>query len=412
MTDISPLPTRTAGLERLAEFLPAAGKRYREGRNFDFGGMGGSKTSVLSPYIRHRLISEHEISQHVLEKYGLQGSEKFIQEVFWRTYFKGWLEQRPEVWRDYVDGRDHWLSQLEEDDTLQADYEAAISGRAGADGFDHWAQELVETGWLHNHARMWFASIWIFTLRLPWELGADFFLQHLIDGDPASNTLSWRWVGGLHSRGKHYVATASNIAKFTDRRFNPRNLDEAPDPLEEPPLEPAEMPDLSGFPKLAAGSPTALLLHGEDNGYESLQMPNGVSVSHVVGLSFANHRSPSVEADYASVRWTEAALQNQLADCAAYFDAERLPMTASDDVLAELQSAGVQQIVTPYVPAGWVRDGMDAFKARARNQFDLSVAELVRGWDQRAWPYATAGFFKFKKQIPALLRDAGIVFRH
>jgi deoxyribodipyrimidine photo-lyase len=65
-------------------------------------------------------------------------------------------------------------------------------------------QELVETGYLHNHARMWFASIWIFTLRLPWELGADFFLRHLLDGDAASNTLSWRWVAGLHTKGKHY----------------------------------------------------------------------------------------------------------------------------------------------------------------------------------------------------------------
>jgi deoxyribodipyrimidine photo-lyase len=79
--------------------------------------------------------------------------------------------------------------------------------------FDDWAQELVATGYLHNHARMWFASIWIFTLRLPWELGADFFLRHLIDGDPASNTLSWRWVGGLHTPGKTYLATADNIAE-------------------------------------------------------------------------------------------------------------------------------------------------------------------------------------------------------
>ncbi|MEN0088849.1 MAG: DNA photolyase, partial [Pseudomonadota bacterium] len=110
MSDLIPEPTRAAGLTRLEDFLPAAGKLYREGRNFDFGSMGASKTSVLSPYLRHRLVSEHEVSELVLGKFGLQGSEKFIQEVFWRTYFKGWLEQRPEVWRDYTDGRDHWLA--------------------------------------------------------------------------------------------------------------------------------------------------------------------------------------------------------------------------------------------------------------------------------------------------------------
>ncbi len=75
----------------------------------------------------------------------------------------------------------------------------------------------MATGYLHNHARMWFASIWIFTLRLPWELGADFFLRHLLDGDPASNTLSWRWVGGMQTMGKTYLARADNIATLHGR---------------------------------------------------------------------------------------------------------------------------------------------------------------------------------------------------
>ncbi|MCK7502530.1 MAG: hypothetical protein MZW92_81430 [Comamonadaceae bacterium] len=72
---------------------------------------------------------------------------------------------------------------------------------------------------LHNHARLWFASLWIFTLELPWALGADFFLRHLLDGDPASNTLSWRWVVGLQTPGKIYLARADNIARFTAGRF-------------------------------------------------------------------------------------------------------------------------------------------------------------------------------------------------
>ncbi len=96
-----------------------------------------------------------------------------------------------------------------------------LSGSTGIDCFDHWAQELADTGYLHNHARMWFASIWIFTLELPWQLGADFFLTRLLDADPAANTLSWRWVAGLHTPGKHYLARASNIEKFTLGRFNP-----------------------------------------------------------------------------------------------------------------------------------------------------------------------------------------------
>ena len=85
---------------------------------------------------------------------------------------------------------------------LRRAFEGAVTGSTGIDGFDDWARELTHTGWLHNHARMWFAFIWIFTLELPWALGADFFLRHLVDGDPASNTLSWRWVAGLYTRAK------------------------------------------------------------------------------------------------------------------------------------------------------------------------------------------------------------------
>ncbi|MEM8657814.1 MAG: FAD-binding domain-containing protein, partial [Pseudomonadota bacterium] len=90
----------------------------------------------------------------------------------------------------------------------------------------------------HNHTRMWFASIWIFTLQLPWQLGADLFLRHLLDGDPASNTLSWRWVGGLHTVGKTYLARADNIRKFTNGRFDPKGLARAALPLEEDALHP------------------------------------------------------------------------------------------------------------------------------------------------------------------------------
>ncbi len=85
---------------------------------------------------------------------------------------------------------------------MRARWEQATTGRTGLACFDAWARELLDVGYLHNPARMWFASLWIFTLELPWALGADFFLRHLLDGDPASNTLSWRWVGGLQTPGK------------------------------------------------------------------------------------------------------------------------------------------------------------------------------------------------------------------
>ena len=214
-------PTQGAGLKRLEKFAPRTGAHYTGQRNYDYGSTHRSSVSVLSPWIKHRLVTEEEVLTQILARHSLSASMKFVQEVFWRSYFKGWMEQHPSVWHGYQSGVEAGFNALESNKFRKTDFDAAIEGRTGIDCFDHWCGELIETGYLHNHARMWFASIWIFTLRLPWELGAHFFLNHLLDGDPAANTLSWRWVGGLHTKGKTYLARPSNIAQFTNGRFEP-----------------------------------------------------------------------------------------------------------------------------------------------------------------------------------------------
>ena len=210
-------PSRAAGLRRVDQFVARAGQAYADGRNTDGGRDGPAAVSRLSPYLRYRVISEREIVASVLDRHSIASAEKFIQEVLWRTYWKGWLELRPSVWQRFVEERDQQRDSFPNACAIVA----AESGMTGIDGFDDWARELVETGYLHNHARMWFASVWIFTLRLPWALGADFFLRHLLDADAASNTLSWRWVAGLQTIGKTYLATAENIARYTNGRYAP-----------------------------------------------------------------------------------------------------------------------------------------------------------------------------------------------
>ena len=211
-------PSRANGLRRLEQFVARTGRHYARTRNYDFGPKKRTNVSVLSPWLRHRLVTEEDILARVLKTNSPSASEKFVQEVFWRTYFKGWLEQRPSVWTHYQTELMRALESLDCHADLQCKYQEAVSGLTGIDCFDHWVNELLETGYLHNHSRMWFASIWIFTLRLPWQLGADFFLRHLLDGDPASNTLSWRWVAGLHTKGKTYLAKRANIIKYTEIR--------------------------------------------------------------------------------------------------------------------------------------------------------------------------------------------------
>jgi deoxyribodipyrimidine photo-lyase len=184
--------TRAEALDHLRRVLPRTGRAYAEGRNTDGGPESEPSTTGLSPWLRRRLLLEEEVVTAALDLHGTVESTKFIEEVFWRSYFKGHLETHPSIWTDYLrqvaEGRERLTTQP----GLRRVYEDAIAGETGIDGFDTWAKHLVQTGWLHNHVRMWFASIWIFTLRLPWALGAEFFLRHLLDGDPASNTLSWR----------------------------------------------------------------------------------------------------------------------------------------------------------------------------------------------------------------------------
>ncbi|MEM7217137.1 MAG: FAD-binding domain-containing protein [Pseudomonadota bacterium] len=379
-------PTRAAGLEQLARFLPHAGDYYSRQRNYDRGPQGRDNTSGLSPWLRHRLLTETEVLKAVLARHGRASADRFISEVFWGTYFRGWLEQRPSVRSAFVEGRDDALG------ASGTDYAAALAGRTGIDCFDAWVQELIVTGYLHNHARMWFASIWIFTLRLPWELGADFFLRHLIDGDPAVNTLSWRWVAGLHTAGKCYVASADNIARFTEGLFCPRGLATQAAPLREDrehprvPLLDANAPPLEPF--------VSLLTSADLTAPDTRDMAPAISI--VLGLP--------EHGDTPTTRFRSGAL----ADTAERQGA-RLALT--DDwagvVLDAVANCGLRCVAMPFAPVGNVRSRLDEMATRL-GAAGLDVRRLRRTYDSVAWPHARAGYFGMKKKIPEILDALGL----
>lgn len=386
MTDL--IPTRAAGLERLAAFLPRAGRDYAHFRNLDLPGL--LHVSGLSPWLRHRLVTEAEVIAAAWGRHGA-AADKFLAEVWWRTYWKGWLELRPGIWADYRRGLQAALNRLAVEPGLAARAEAAMLGETGIDGFDTWARDLVATGYLHNHARMWFASIWIFTLRLPWELGADFFLRHLIDGDPASNTLSWRWVGGLHTPGKTYLATAENIALNTRGRFAPAGLATSAPPLPGGP-HPSPLPPPAGDwvdPDL----PSLLLVTDDDLSPEFL-IEAGLRPRAVAALSAVAGRSPLAVAP-AVHRFTRGALADALArlgqpDAPVFIEAEA--------VCALALREGLRQIVTPYAPVGPVADCLGEL-SRAAGATGLTLVRALRPHDHAAWPHATHGFFRFREAV-------------
>lgn len=384
-------PTYTAALTRLNAFLPRAGYEYASQRNYDRPGR--PNVSGLSPYLRHRIITEDEVLAATLGRHSVKAAEKFIHEVYWRTYWKGWLEMRPSLWDRYQMDVNAALNRVQTESGLRADWEAACRGDTGIDCFDHWARELVETGYLHNHARMWFASIWIFTLRLPWVLGADFFLRHLLDGDPASNTLSWRWVGGIQTMGKTYMARPDNIAKYTEGRFQPKGLALAAAALESPP-HPQAGPSPKGD-RLPSGGDVGLLLTEDDlsPGWLLSQVkPTATALFQATAGRSHLHVSTAVKA------FTEEALQNS----AARYRDQCGPVSRVTDVAAWARDQNVTSIVTSFVPVGPTRDALDHQRV-ALDALGVKIHHILRPFDAAAWPFATKGFFPFKERIPGFL---------
>ena len=404
-------PTRAAALSRLSEFLPAAGRRYAETRNHDDGpAADGTRANVsqLSPWLHAGLIAEADVLEAVLGSHSAKTAEKFVAEVFWRIYFKGYLEQRPAIWADYCTGRDGALAALERNAGLRTAYAEATEGRTGIAAFDLWAQELVATGYLHNHARMWFASIWIFTLKLDWRLGADFFLRHLMDGDAASNTLSWRWVAGLHTKGKHYLARADNIARYTagrpDGPLAAEGLAEAAEPLEEAQDYARQRLDLPA-PVTAAdlAEPFALLLHDEAAHHTPLALPAAPAL--VIGAARPAARSPGAVGALAS-RFAEGAVASGMADAAGAFGCPAAEWRAGEPLAPLLAQAGITRVALPFCPTGWTRDALwpDLAPLAAQGRVVTVLGDL----DRATWPHAKAGFFGVAKAIDGLLRECGL----
>jgi deoxyribodipyrimidine photo-lyase len=385
------IPTHNAALEHLNRFVPHAGRDYASRRNFDLGAGKHTHVSCLSPYLRHRIITEKEVLKATLGRHSLQASEKFVQEVFWRTYWKGWLEMRPQIWRDYQHGVMRALDDVQTQSGLRARWESACMGQTGIACFDTWAQELAQTGYLHNHARMWFASIWVFTLELPWELGADFFLRHLLDGDPASNTLSWRWVAGIQTQGKTYLARPDNIAKYTEGRFAPTGLAAYAPPLDAP-VKPAPKP-LVDVPAPQSGKRTGLVLHNDD------LSPRGILEQCDTIVTTFCLTSPARLSPLAPAPHIKAFTKRAMADVTTRWSARMGDIahgTTATDIEAWAATHGLEQIVTAYAPTGPNADTLKAVTT-------LPVAQVRRDYDSAAWPFATHGFFKFKDKIPALI---------
>jgi len=253
--------------------------------------------------------------------------------------------------------------------------------------------------------RMWFASIWIFTLRLPWSLGADFFLRHLLDADPASNTLGWRWVAGIQTPGKTYLARPDNIEKYTGGRYRPKGLASAAEAVRHE-TPPAAVP-LTRPVQPPVNRPTLLLLHADDFAGHELAPPGSEASAVVVAASgHRDHHWPFGDPAGRFVASLAVDTAERLRD-AGRTDVHRIDALQADALLKHCDATQVRTIVTPEAPVGPLADGLQRLTRELAGE-GIDVVTLRRRWDDLAWPHATQGFFRFRQQIPELIACNGL----
>ncbi len=367
--------TREGAVKELDNFIETNLKDYSFKRNFDFGPNDKSNVSCLSPYITHRLITEFEVAKKVLEKYSFQKVEKFIQEIFWRVYWKGWLELRPQVWTDFIGD----LKGIKDD----KNYMKAINGETEIDCFNDWVRELKENNYLHNHTRMWFASIWIFTLNLSWQKGAEFFMKHLYDGDAASNTLSWRWVAGLQTKGKHYVAQSWNISKFTNNKYNNVKLNENALPI----IDKREY-------KL-----NPLNFVTEDNSNENL-----VVFENELNLENKNLKKyKNIYLVLLSNEIRKLKLEKKVLDFKSQIISDQKNRFKDLQVIDEVKFQNITDKVNSFDVVHPCIGENFSFLNTMRKKRNLKLNFILSDEDRYSWQFSNKGYFNFKNNIPKIL---------
>jgi deoxyribodipyrimidine photo-lyase len=193
-------PKQEAAWARVRAVEPAS---YARTRNHLEGAVTG-----LSPYITHGVLTLPQVLQGLLEQGPLEAGHKLVYELGWREFFR-------HAWA-------HWGSGIEAslhpgplpDEAYATELPVDIrEACTGVPAIDQAVRTLYATGYLHNHARMWLASYVVHLRRVHWRAGADWMVAHLLDGDLASNHLSWQWVAGTGS-SKPYLFNAENVARF------------------------------------------------------------------------------------------------------------------------------------------------------------------------------------------------------
>ena len=371
--------TRSELIENLVKFCEKNLSSYSKKRNFDFG-PPHNNVSKLSPYLRTRFVSEEEVLKIAISKNNIKTIEKFVEEIFWRTYWRGWLETHPWIYDEY----------------LNTSKNQPILKKTGIKCFDYWREELIETGYLHNHSRMWFASIWIFTLGYSWQSGADFFKNYLLDFCPASNTLGWRWVAGLQTVNKPYLAISDNINYFTNGRFNPNG-------------QLNEQVNLNYNDKYINN--TLQFIKPKRIQYTNIDSlgiilnKNDLTLNHIFEDKQLTYECCVYSIEHANKlinEFNKNIIQDILKNNKNFQFTEKY-----NQIIEWLINKKIKNLILPFETVGNNIFNNVKFKNKLK-ELNINYYFFLRDWDRNAFPYATKGFFRFKKNIPDLIDLANI----
>ncbi len=341
---------------------------YHQQRNYDYGVENRTNVSQISKYTSHRILYEYDIIEKLKK---VDKKKKYTDEILWRIYWKGYLENYKSIWFEYIN--------FKESSSNSNLISSAINGKTGLDCFDTWIEELRENNYLHNHSRMWFASIWIFSLGLPWQLGARLFMKHLFDGDAASNTLSWRWVAGMHTNKKPYLASIENIHKYTVNRFrkNPVSLSNKINIIKNNQHQSNRLPVQKSFPK----SNVLLMFDNDMNIKNRSKLFNSYSKVYILSNGIINNSFELSEKVHQFKLDIIKNINNLIPNS---------EILKSNNMASSL--CGYRCIDVIYPGVGHNLDLINNYA----NQNKIIINYIYREEDLKYWNYASSGFYKFK----------------
>ena len=367
---------------------------YHKDRNYVYFEKERFKNvSGLSTFISRGLLKEKTLLKKII--ISQHKNDKFIQEIFWRVYWQGWLENHSKVWESYKNN----ISNIESKNLYNiANYQEAINGSTSIKPFNEWVKLLKQDGYLHNHERMWFASIWIHYLEIPWQLGCKFFYEHLFDGDVASNLLSWRWVAGLQTLGKKYIATESNINKYTNNRYLGLKLPKIKNIIIE-----NEDRSLNSIVK------SSLQETYEDCAF--MFMDNNLNLDLFNRLQSKNKILILIRYNLTSIKKSKNVLNFQkklfkdfvklnIKEKIKYYEFE-IP-NENYKLKLFLKSKGIKNIIFDYCRIGYERDLLNNFILKIDDR--ITVHNILDDFYNQSWQYCKKGFFQFRERIPMLLK--------